>query len=78
LLLKKGAPTINYFDFGRYITTYSKGRLRSKETDAELHVNIQAKYKNGNLINLKDILLWIERHPEKTHGERPINCKYKY
>lgn len=69
LLLKKGESEINYFDFGRYITTYGNGRVRSKETDPELVVSIEASFKNNVLLNLKDILLWIEKHPEKTHGD---------
>ncbi|MCL7762917.1 hypothetical protein MPF19_05765 [Polaribacter sp. Z014] len=69
LLIKKEEPEISYFDFGRYITTYSNGRVRCKKTDPELEVSINAKFKNGTLTNLKDILLWIEKHPEKTHGD---------
>tara|TARA_B110000090_G_scaffold86518_1_gene98371 strand:- start:8330 stop:9328 length:999 start_codon:yes stop_codon:yes gene_type:complete len=69
LLIKKGEPEINYFDFGRYITTNQNGRVRSKETDFELHIPILAKFKNASLSNLDEILVWLERHPEKTHGE---------
>jgi hypothetical protein len=69
LLIKKNEQEINYFDFGRYITTYKNGRVRSKETDVELHVPLVAKFKNDSLSNLDEILLWIEKHPEKTHGE---------
>ena len=68
LLIKKDKPEINYFDFGRYITTYKNGRVRSKETDVELHIPISAKFKKSSLTNLEEILIWIERHPEKTHG----------
>ncbi|QXP62638.1 DUF6695 family protein [Polaribacter sp. HaHaR_3_91] len=69
LLIKKDQTEINYFDFGRYITSYSNGRVRSKETDPELKVSINAEFENSKLINLKEILLWIEKHPEKTHGD---------
>ena len=68
LLIKKGVPEINYFDFGRYITTYKNGRVRSKETDFELYIPISAKFNKGSLSNLEEILVWIESHPEKTHG----------
>lgn len=82
LLIKKNESEINYFDFGRYITSYGNGRVRSKETDPELKVSIEAKFKNNELINLKEILLWIEKHPEKTHGEgrlvATINSKINY
>ncbi|MDA9339682.1 hypothetical protein N9Q68_01785 [Polaribacter sp.] len=68
LLIKKGVSEINYFDFGRYITTDKNGRVRSKETDFELHIPILAKFNNTSLSNLEEILVWLERHPEKTHG----------
>ncbi|WP_088324897.1 DUF6695 family protein [Polaribacter tangerinus] len=69
LLLKKNCSEINYYDFGRYITSYGNGRVRCKETDPELVVPIKALFENNKLINLKEILLWLEKHPEKTHGE---------
>ena len=68
LLIQKNHTVINYYDFGRYITTYGNGRVRSKETDPELEISTPAKFKNDTLLNLKEILLWIENHPEKTHG----------
>lgn len=69
LLIKKNNPEINYFDFGRYITSYGNGRVRCKETDPELHIPLKAEFKNNELINLKEILLWLDNHPEKTHGD---------
>ncbi|KGL62935.1 DUF6695 family protein [Polaribacter sp. Hel1_85] len=69
LLIQKGNSEINYFDFGRYITTYGNGRVRSKKTDPDVEVGIKATFENGELNNLKEILLWIEKHPEKTHGD---------
>lgn len=68
LLIKKNETEIKYFDFGRYITTNGYGRVRSVETDPELLVPLKAKFENDELVNLKEILLWIEHHPEKTHG----------
>lgn len=69
LLIKKESSEINYFDFGRYITSYGNGRVRSKEIDPDVAISIKAKFEKGNLTNLKEILLWIENHPEKTHGD---------
>lgn len=69
LLLEKGKPEINYYDFGRYITSYGNGRVRCKETDPELEIPIKAEFKNEEFNNLKEVLLWLEKHPEKTHGE---------
>lgn len=82
LLIKKNTQEIQYFDFGRYITTFGFGRVRSKETDAELMVPITAKFKDDKLTNLEEILLWIEKHPHKTHGDgklvTTINNKINY
>lgn len=69
LLIQKDNPTIQYYDFGRYITTYGNGRVRSEETDPELHIPIKAKFDNNQLSNLKELLLWLDQHPEKTHGD---------
>jgi hypothetical protein len=68
LLIKKGNPEIKYFDFGRYITSDGNGRVRSSETDVELYIPLKASFKNSTLTNLENILFWIEKHPEKTHG----------
>lgn len=82
MLIKKNDSKINYFDFGRYITSYGKGRVRSAETDPEINIPIIAKFKNDKLINLKEILLWLENHPEKTHGNgrlvASVNDKINY
>ena len=69
LLIKKNSPEIEYYDFGRYITSYGNGRVRSYETDPELYIPIKATFKSKSLTNLDEILLWLEKHPEKTHGE---------
>ena len=69
LLIKKEHSEINYYDFGRYITSYGNGRVRCKETDPDVLISIKAEFKKEKLINLKEILLWIENHPEKTHGD---------
>lgn len=69
LLIKKNNPEILYFDFGRYITSYGNGRVRSAKTDPELKVPIKAIFKNEQLVNIEEILLWIENNPKKTHGD---------
>ncbi|MDO6425073.1 DUF6695 family protein, partial [Saccharophagus degradans] len=40
-----------------------------KDTDVELEVPIKAKVANDEVSNLEALLLWLEAHPEKTHGE---------
>ncbi len=82
LLIKKNESEIRYFDFGRYITSYGNGRVRCQETDPEVHIPLKATFKGNSLTNLEKILLWIEKHPEKTHGEgrliASINNKIDY
>ncbi len=68
LLIENATGKIRYFDFGRYITPKGKGRVRSENTDAELKIPIKAKIKKGTIANLDEILIWLEAHPEKTHG----------
>lgn len=69
LLIDKKTNQVDYFDFGRYITSYGNGRVRSKETDPELAVPFVAKIENDKLANLEEMLLWLDANPEKTHGE---------
>ncbi|PQB03720.1 DUF6695 family protein [Aureitalea marina] len=70
MLLVDPSRELHYFDFGRYITPKGYGRVRSKETDAELKIPILASYDaHGEITNLDDILLWLDKHPDRTHGE---------
>ena len=79
LLIKKGKEDIQYFDFGRYITSYGNGRVRSKETDFELSIPIKAIFNNNNtLSNIEEILRWVDSHPEKTHGEGRLIASINY
>ena len=57
LLIKKGQKKIEYFDFGRYITTYRNGRVRGEETDPELVIPISAEFKNDELLNIDETQL---------------------
>jgi len=69
VLIHKETGNLEYFDFGRYISPQSTGRVRSKETDHELEFPIQAQIKNGAIDNLNDILKFLATHPKLTHGE---------
>jgi hypothetical protein len=69
VLIENETGVAQYFDFGRYITPPGKGRVRGALTDVELVVPVKAQIKNHQLINLNELLLWLEAHPEKTHGE---------
>jgi hypothetical protein len=69
LLISKKTNKINYFDFGRYITSDTYGRVRSEETDNEVHIPFSAIHDSEKIENLDEVLLYLENHPEKTHGE---------
>lgn len=60
---------VHYYDFGRYITPHGYGRVRSAKTDHELVVPIKAEIIDNEIKNIREILLWLEAHPEKTHGD---------
>ncbi len=69
LLIENATGNIQYFDFGRYITPIGKGRVRSARTDVELEIPFKAKISSSGYIeNIETILLWLDAHPEKTHG----------
>ena len=68
LLIHKKNKSVDYFDFGRYITSYSMGRVRSKETDPELTIPLKAQFHNHQLTNFSELILWLDRYPDKTHG----------
>lgn len=70
LLVENNTGNIQYFDFGRYVTPYGQGRVRSVTTDAELLIPFKAEINDlGDLTNIEEILIWLEAHPNKTHGE---------
>ena len=68
VLIENETGKAQYFDFGRYITPKGKGRVRGANTDIELEVPVKAIVREGNLENLDELLLWLDAHPEKTHG----------
>ncbi|MBW2936649.1 hypothetical protein KXJ69_00935 [Aureisphaera sp. CAU 1614] len=59
-----------YYDFGRYITPNGFGRVRSAKTDAELEIPFAIEFDaHQKIVNLDQLLLWLEANPQKTHGE---------
>ena len=68
LLINHKKLTVEYFDFGRYISPDKNGRARSKETDPEVVFDVKAEIKDGSVINLTEIIKAIGEHPQ-THGE---------
>ena len=69
VLIEKASGNLEYFDFGRYVTPQPTGRVRSKLTDHELDVPLQAELQGNTVINLDDILKFLATHPKLTHGE---------
>lgn len=70
ILIENETGNARYFDFGRYVTPKGFGRVRGENTDVELTIPFNASLsKQGVLENLDDFLLWLDAHPEKTHGE---------
>lgn len=69
LLISKETSEIEYFDFGRYITSDTYGRVRGQKTDYEVKIPMKAIHDGLKINNLQEILLYLENNPEKTHGE---------
>ena len=68
VLIHKESRSLEYYDFGRYITPIPTGRVRSKETDHELDFPLKGIIRDGEIENLKDILKFLATHPHFTHG----------
>lgn len=69
VLIEKKTGTLEYHDFGRYITPEPFGRVRGKDTDCELDFPVTAKIKNEEIENLNEILKFLATHPKLTHGD---------
>jgi Family of unknown function (DUF6695) len=69
LLINKDTGILDYYDFGRYITAQSTGRVRGKDTDHELDFDLKAQIKNGKVINLVEILKFLTTNSEVIHGD---------
>ena len=67
-IVRKGSEKIEYFDNGRYVAPEGFCRVRGENTDPELRVDVMAKWEDGKLANMEEILAWFYAHPEKTHG----------
>jgi len=82
VLIENSTGVAEYYDFGRYITPQGKGRVRSAVTDVELEIPFKATFTpEGGLGNLHEFLIWLEGHPEKTHGKGRLVasvCDYIY
>lgn len=70
VLIENQSGNARYFDFGRYVTPKGHGRVRGATTDAELSLPFTAEIaEDNNLLNLDEILVWLDANPLKTHGQ---------
>lgn len=69
VLIDKSTGILEYYDFGRYVTSLGYGRVRSHVTDFELIIPIRAKIENQQITNLDDILKFFATQPKLTHGD---------
>jgi hypothetical protein len=73
LLIDYRNGDVRYFDFGRYHTPFGYGRVRDVQSDPELEIMTKGIVENGQVINIKKILL--ELHPnQSTHGDGKLVC----
>ena len=69
---------LHYFDFGRYHTPAKHGRVRDKNTDPDLSVNIKAKFNlEGDIINLQQVLLALSKN-KSFHGKGNLFASINY
>jgi hypothetical protein len=69
LLIERRTGTVEYFDFGRYITPQKRGRVRSRDTDPKLAIPIKAEFDHsGDIRNLLEIMTYLESISDATHG----------
>ncbi len=69
VLINKDTGILDYYDFGRYITAQSTGRVRGKDTDNELDFLLKAQIVDGKIKNLNEILKFFATNPKLIHGE---------
>nr|WP_321231843.1 DUF6695 family protein [uncultured Psychroserpens sp.] len=74
VLIDKSTGVLEYYDFGRYITSVPNGRIRGRETDFELNFPITAHIENDAIKNLDEILKFLATHPELTHGSGNLHA----
>lgn len=69
VLVNHQSGELLFYDFGRYITPRGYGRARSKNSDPLLEIKVKAKIKNGEILNLQEIIADIESLKGVMYGE---------
>ena len=79
VLINSETKKCHYFDFGRYITPFQHGRVRSEITEHGLKVNTLAQIsKDGQRIeNFNEILRELQLNHE-CHGEGALHASYSF
>lgn len=70
LLVSHGTGTVDYYDFGRYVSLRGDGRARSSYFDPRLHIETAALFDRTHqkITNLEEILAELSDMEEATHG----------
>lgn len=68
VLVNHQTKEFKYFDFGRYHTPPKRGRVRSYDTDPELKLKTIAEIKNGEILNIQDLLFELQCK-KACHGD---------
>jgi hypothetical protein len=68
VLVERFSGELHYFDFGRYHTPKGFGRVRNKDTDHDVCIQISAEIESSKIVNIKDILVEIKNNTA-FHGE---------
>lgn len=69
VIIKRETGDMLFYDFGRYITPRGYGRARSKFSDPRLDIQIKAKFQQGRLSNLNEIVTRFEAMKPAMYGE---------
>ena len=68
IIIKKNDENLEFFDCGRYIAPVGWARIRSYATDPKTIMEVKAKWVDGELTNLEEILKWVYAHPDNSGG----------
>lgn len=74
LLINRTGGQAHYFDFGRYHAPFGHGRVRSADTDTDVHLEQTACLDEaGQLLNAPLLLQALKLNPA-CHGEGPLHA----
>ena len=68
VLVSKDTGVLEYYDFGRYVTSVPNGRVRGGVHDRELVLPMKANIEGEVITNQDEILKFLATNPSLTHG----------